>query len=397
MKTWESTKVGKVCKFEGGSQPPKSLFSYEEKANYVRLLQIRDYKSDKHIVYIPQDKAKRFCNEDDIMIGRYGPPVFQILKGLKGAYNVALMKAIPNEKALSKDYAFLFLKYSKIQDYIIHLSQRAAGQTGVNKEAIEDYPILLPPLAEQQRIVSILDEAFAAIAVAKQNTEKNLQNAKDLFETYLQSVFENKGEDWEECNIEDHIKLIDYRGRTPVKTESGIRLITAKNVKLGYLQLEPQEFINPNIYDSWMSRGIPNYGDVIFTTEAPLANVAQLDTHEKVAFAQRTIVMQPKVNKIEQTFLKYMLLSTPIRNKILEKGTGATVQGIKSSLLKKIKIYFPEISEQRLIVKKLNILSEESLKLQAIYKQKLSNLEELKKTVLQKAFAGELKVSELIV
>jgi type I restriction enzyme S subunit len=97
---------------------------------------------------------------------------------------------------------------------------------------------------------------------------------------------------WEECNLEDYIKLIDYRGRTPVKTESGIRLITAKNVKLGYLQLEPQEFIAADNYDSWMSRGIPNVGDVIFTTEAPLANVAQIDTSEKLAFAQRIIVMQ---------------------------------------------------------------------------------------------------------
>ena len=90
-----------------------------------------------------------------------------------------------------------------------------------------------------------------------------------------------------------------------------------------------------------MTRGIPNFGDVIFTTEAPLANVAQINTEEKLAFAQRIIVMQPHSNKINQTFLKYLLLSNPIRNKILEKGTGATVQGIKSRLLKKIEIYFP--------------------------------------------------------
>ena len=113
---------------------------------------------------------------------------------------------------------------------------------------------------------------------------------------------------WEQCNLEDYIKLIDYRGRTPVKTETGVRLITAKNVKLGYLQFEPEEFINPDSYDSWMTRGIPNLGDVIFTTEAPLANVAQISTNEKLAFAQRIIVMQPHSNKIDQTFLKYLLL-----------------------------------------------------------------------------------------
>ncbi len=140
-----------------------------------------------------------------------------------------------------------------------------------------------------------------------------------------------------------------------------------------------------------MTRGIPNFGDVIFTTEAPLANVAQINTTEKLAFAQRIIVMQPQTDKIDQTFLKYMLVSKPIRTKILEKGTGATVQGIKSKLLKKIKIYVPKtITEQKRIVTKLDALSAETKKLEAIYTQKLADLEELKKSILQKAFNGEL-------
>ena len=260
----------------------------------------------------------------------------------------------------------------------------------------KDIQIPLPPLQEQQRIVAILDEAFAAIAQAKANAEQNLQNAKELFESYLQSVFENKGDDWELCNLETYIKLIDYRGRTPVKTENGVRLITAKNVKLGYLQLEPQEFIAENNYENWMTRGIPNFGDVIFTTEAPLANVAQIDSNDKVAFAQRIIVMQPEPSKLNQTFLKYMLLSNPIRNKILGKGTGATVLGIKSSLLKKIEIYFPNtITEQKTIVQKLDALSTETKQLEAIYQQKINDLDELKKSILQKAFAGELNTSAL--
>jgi type I restriction enzyme, S subunit len=391
MNNWVPKKLGEVCSFVGGSQPPKSLFSYNIKPNFIRLIQIRDYKSDKNIVYIPKEKAKRFCNENDIMIGRYGPPVFQILKGLKGAYNVALMKAIPNEKVLSKDYAFMFLKYSKIQEYIIHLSQRAVGQTGVNKEALEEYPILVPPLPVQQRIVSVLNGAFSAIEKAKTNAEQNLKNAKELFESYLQSIFEKPLDNWVTCNLEEHINLIDYRGRTPKKTLNGVRLITAKNVKLGYLQSEPQEFIASDNYDSWMTRGIPNFGDIIFTTEAPLANVAQINTNEKLAFAQRIIVMQPDTNKINQTFLKYMILSNPIRNKILDKGTGATVQGIKSSLLKKIKIYFPKlVAVQKVIVKKLDALSAETKKLEIIYQKKIGDLEELKKSILQKAFSGEL-------
>lgn len=204
---------------------------------------------------------------------------------------------------------------------------------------------------------------------------------------------------WEECNLEDYIKLIDYRGRTPVKTESGVRLITAKNVKLGYLQLDPQEFINSNNYDSWMSRGIPNFGDVIFTTEAPLANVAQIDTKEKLAFAQRIIVMQPKANKIDQTFLKYMLLSENVRQIILEKGTGATVLGIKSSLLKKVKISFPSLPEQYRIVSILDKAFAAIATAKANAEQNIKNVKELFESYLQGVFEDgnweNVKLSEL--
>ncbi|MBW7989646.1 MAG: hypothetical protein FVQ84_06480 [Planctomycetes bacterium] len=287
------------------------------------------------------------------------------------------------------DHAFLayLLNFKNLRGYA-----RQAAQPVISNSSLEGVLLQFPKSKEEQkRIVAILDKAFDAINKTKANAEKNLQNARELFESYLQGVFANPDDGWEICNIEDYIKFIDYRGRTPQKTETGLRLITAKNVKRGYLQLEPQEFINPDAYDAWMTRGIPKLGDVIFTTEAPLANVAQLDTKEKVAFAQRIIVMQPQENKINQTFLKYILLSSPIRQKILAKGTGATVQGIKARLLKKIEIYFPStIMEQRRIVTKLDELSAETKKLEAIYQQKLADLEELKKSILQKAFNGEL-------
>ena len=258
--------------------------------------------------------------------------------------------------------------------------------------------VLLAPLPEQQRIVAILDEAFAAIATAKQNAGKNLQNARELFESYLQSVFANPstklgaspGDGWERCNLEDYIKFIDYRGRTPEKTESGMRLITAKNVRNGYLQIKPREYVHPSIYKTWMTRGIPKIGDVLFTTEAPLANVAQLDTEEKVVFSQRIIIFQPMPNKLDQTFLKYLLLSKPIQERIHVKSTGATVKGIKARWLKKIPIEFPALAEQRAIVAKLNALSAETKKLEAIYQQKLADLDELRKSVLQKVFNGDL-------
>ncbi len=256
---------------------------------------------------------------------------------------------------------------------------------------LKEIEVVYPDRSEQQRIVGILDEAFGGIATAKANAEKNLQNARALFESHLQSVFTQRGEGWVETTIGECIRFIDYRGKTPQKTESGLRLITAKNVKMGYLQDEPREFVAPDSYDCWMTRGIPKRGDVLFTTEAPLANIAQLDTDEKVVFAQRIIIMQPDTSRVDSAFLKYLLLSQPIQRRINAKGTGATVKGIKASLLKTVEISFPmSVVEQHKIVAKLDDLVAETKRLEAIYQRKIAALEELKKSLLHDAFRGAL-------
>ena len=194
-------------------------------------------------------------------------------------------------------------------------------------------------------------------------------------------------EDWQISSLEEVVKFIDYRGKTPQKTEYGMRLITAKNVKMGYLQNKPMEFVDPQIYDEWMTRGLPKKGDVLFTTEAPLGNVAQLDTDEKVVFAQRIIVMQPKREVLNSTFLKYMLLSNLMQEKIHEKGTGATVKGIKSQLLKKVKISFPySLTEQKRIVAILDEAFEGIDRAIANTEKNLANARELLESYLNAIF-----------
>lgn len=144
-----------VCTFSGGSQPPKSEFIYEETEGYIRLIQTRDYKTDRFLTYIPEESAKKLCDETDVMIGRYGPPVFQILRGLKGAYNVALMKAIPKDNIL-KDYLYYLLKQDTIFRYVDALSSRTGGQTGVDIDSLYKYPIMLPDKPYQQKVVDLL-------------------------------------------------------------------------------------------------------------------------------------------------------------------------------------------------------------------------------------------------
>ncbi len=284
--------------------------------------------------------------------------------------------------------AFLLPKFFYYQLQMANLDSLGYAR---HYKLLKELVIAYPTRSEQQRIVGILDEAFDGLATAKANAEKNLQNARALFESHLQSVFTQYGDGWVETTIGQRIRFIDYRGKTPTKTESGLRLITAKNVKMGYVQETPIEYVAPDSYDDWMTRGIPRMGDVLFTTEAPLGNVAQLDTDEKVVFAQRIIIMQPDASKLDRAFLKYLLRSQPVQQRIHAKGTGATVKGIKASLLKTVEISFPKsVTEQQQIVAKLNDLRAETQRLESLYQRKLAALEALKKSLLHQAFNGEL-------
>lgn len=175
---WSDFTIGDLLFFQGGSQPDKNTFISSEKPGYIRLIQIRDYKTDKYKTYIPFGLARRFCEIDDIMIGRYGPPIFQILKGVKGAYNVALIKAIP-QYPLDKIYAYYFLKQEKLFSFVEKLSQRSSGQTGVDLKELKNYPLPLPPTtAEQTAIANALSDADALIQFLSASSPKNARSNK---------------------------------------------------------------------------------------------------------------------------------------------------------------------------------------------------------------------------
>lgn len=300
------------------------------------------------------------------------------------------MGMVTPKSGLLPKYLFHVMTSGAYKDFIGALSD-GANINNLKFDDLKRFAVRYPPLPEQHRIVALLDEAFDGIATAKANAGKNLQNARALFESHLQSVFTKRSEGWVNSTIGDHIRFIDYRGKTPEKTDCGLRLITAKNVKMGHVQAEPTEFVAPESYDGWMTRGIPKRGDILFTTEAPLANVAQLDTDDKVVFAQRIIIMQPDALRIDSTFLKYLLLSQPVQERIHARGTGATVKGIKASLLKTIEISFPSsLKDQEAIAHKLNMLAAETQRLEALYQRKLATLDDLKESLLHQAFSGAL-------
>lgn len=153
----------------------------------------------------------------------------------------------------------------------------------------------------------------------------------------------------------DICKFIDYRGKTPPKTASGIPLITAKIVKTGAIQ-EPQEFIAEDFYDKWMRRGIPKKGSIVFTTEAPLGEVAQIKTNAKLAFAQRIIVLEPNQEYLDENYLFYALQDSVLKSRIDARASGTTVIGIKSAELKQVEIDVPPLSVQHKIAAVLSSL-----------------------------------------
>jgi type I restriction enzyme S subunit len=397
-KGWEIKKLGEVCDFQGGSQPPKSQFIYEPRKGYVRFLQIRDFASDKNITYIPESKKNRYCNEEDILLGRYGASVGKVLVNKAGAYNVAMMKTIPNESILYKRYLYYYLNTEDFQTRLLNTASRSA-QNGFSKDDIFDFPILLPPLPEQQRIVSILDECFAAIDKAKANAEQNLQNAKELFESYLNGVFEKKGEGWEEKTLEvlaDENCTLSYGIVQPGEEfENGLPVIRPTDLTSRYIKVEALKRIDPKLADGYKRTKL--IGDELLLCVRGTTGVVSIATPElKDANVTRGIVPIRFNSKIvNQQFGYYLLISNYVQKQIRAKTYGAALMQINIGDLRKIITPYPPLKEQQTIVRQLDALRAETQKLEAVYQQKIADLEELKKSILQKAFSGQLSASGL--
>lgn len=186
---WEARTLGDVCRFVGGSQPPKAVFSTTKSEGMVRLIQIRDYKSDRYQVFIPKNLSKRFCVADDVMIGRYGPPLFQILRGLEGAYNVALMKAAADTRIVTKEFLYFFMRNARLLRHVIAASDRAAGQIGLTKETLETYPISFPELAEQATVVDRLTSIEAETVALKAAAAAKMRAFIELEQCVLSKAF----------------------------------------------------------------------------------------------------------------------------------------------------------------------------------------------------------------
>ena len=162
---------------------------------------------------------------------------------------------------------------------------------------------------------------------------------------------------WQLQSVEDSMKaIIDYRGKTPRKTPSGVPLITAKIVKDGRI-MSPTEFIASEGYDSWMNRGLPEPGDVVMTTEAPLGEIGQID-NSKVALGQRLITLRGKPEVLNNTYLKFAMQAAFVQNQLKARATGTTVLGISQREFREVEIPLPPLFEQHRIAHILGTLDD---------------------------------------
>ncbi|HEX9980216.1 MAG TPA: restriction endonuclease subunit S [Flavobacterium sp.] len=196
--------------------------------------------------------------------------------------------------------------------------------------------------------------------------------------------------EWNSKTLREISDYVDYRGKTPQKTEEGVYLVTAKNIKQGYIDYEiSKEYILETDYESVMRRGKPKIGDVLITTEAPLGNVAAID-REDIALAQRVIKLRGKQKVISNDFLKHRLISPQFQQIISDRSSGSTAKGIKGAELHKIQILFPSSEEQNKIANVLSVIDEMLNRI----KKKKALLEKYKKGMMQKIFNQEIRFKD---
>ncbi len=398
MKNWEIKKLGEVYDVRDGTHDsPKYV-----KEGYA-LITSKNLKNDNlnynNVNYITEQDYTNINKRSKVdvgdilfaMIGTIGNPIVIKDEPDFAIKNVALFKVPKNQDSY-------FLKYYLDSGLVIEqMTKDAKGATQkfVGLGYLRSFPIPLPPLPEQQRIVAILDEAFAAIAKAKNNAKQNLKNAEELFESYLQGVFENPKENWEKKKWGD---LCDF-----VRGPFGGSLKKSIFKNEGYVVYEQKHaihdhfnqlryFIDEDKFNE-MIRFEVKPGDIIMSCSGvTLGRVAIVPENiQRGIINQALLKLTPKKN-VSVHFIKHWLRSNIFQKIIFEYAGGAAIPNVPAAkILKDILIPFPSLKEQNQIVDNIELMLVETKKLEAIYQQKLNDLEELKKSVLQKAFAGELK------
>lgn len=289
-----------------------------------------------------------------------------------------------NNKVITPKY---FIYYSMSDSYNKKVTALSTGATRqrISRKNLETITIPLPPLPKQERIVAKLDKAFEAIDKVKANAEQNLNNAKELFESYLNNIFSNINASFNK-KLSDVTKIVG--GGTPSKStptyyQGNIPWATVRDMNEDDLSKTEFSITNEAVKSS--ATNIIPANNVIIATRVGLGKVCILMQDTAINQDLKGIIPTKPMN------FKYLFWwFKSIKNKIEEAGVGATVKGVKLPFVQNLQIPYISINDQQKIVEKLDALQEQTKRLEQIYTQKIKECDELKQSILQKAFRGEL-------
>jgi len=259
-------------------------------------------------------------------------------------------------------------------------------------EQIRSLTFALPPLSEQQRIVGILDEAFGGLATAKANAEKNLQNARTLFESHLQTVFTDRRKGWVEKRLGDVVERLTngYVGPTRnIYIESGVPYLLARHVKNNKLVFDGRTFIS-DAFNRKNKKSMLKAGDVLLVQSGHIGHAAVVMAEHDGHNCHAMIVITPAKNALIGPFLSMYFLSSGMKQEFEKIRSGSTVPHLTCGAVKELMIALPDLPTQRRLVSGLQEMETETQRLESLYVQKLAALDTLKKSLLHQAFNGAL-------
>ena len=373
-----------ICDFQGGTQPPKDEWIDQPAQGYVRMLQIRDFtQSDKNYIEYVKDTGKlKTCIEDDILIGRYGASIGKILTGLAGAYNVAIVKTIPDEKVVSKKYLYWYLNSQYFQRFISNVGSRAA-QAGFNKNDLGAAQIPLVDKERQEEICEVLEKANKLISLRKQQLAKldELIKARfvEMFGTFPANPFR-----WDTGKIQDVVLDVRYGSSRPAVEGGKYPYLRMNNITYsGELDLRDTKRID--IPDSELDKCTVRRGDVLFNrtnSKELVGKTCVYNRDELMVLAG--FVIRVRINERIRPEVLSAFLNMDFSKRMLI-GMCKTAIGqanINAKELQNIDIYIPPIELQDQFVTLKNKVDQQKQTVQ----QSLEKLELMKKALMQEYF-----------
>jgi type I restriction enzyme S subunit len=382
-KGWETKTLGKLCDILDSQRMP--ITKRDRTAGeypYYGATGIVDYVNgfifDEPLVLVGEDGAKWESGENTAFT----------IEGKCWVNNHAHVLR-PHRQALIDSWLVHYLNHSDLTDFVSGLTVPK-----LNQGSLREIPIPVPPLPEQRRIVAVLDEAFAGLATAQAHAEKNLQNARELFDSYLEAVFAQRGEGWAEKTMEEVAASdcsLSYGIVQPGdEVVDGLPVVRPTDLTHTTIKLDGLKRIDPKCAESYQ-RTMLQGGELLLCVRGSTGVISKAASELKGANVTRGIVpirLNPKL--LCQDFGFHLLRAEPVQTQIKAKTYGAALMQINIGDLRKIAVAFPPLNEQRAIATQLDTLAAETQRLTRIYEQKQAALAELKKSLLHQAFSGDL-------